>query len=310
MPRTCPRCSAALTACTFGATAVDGCSTCGGLWLDSQELNKLTRDPSTGLMEVERAFASVMYSPGSGDMHCPQCAQPLREFSFPHTPNVKLDACPGCKGIWADDGELGAIAQRVAEHRPATTSATPADTVRLQARTLTGFLLSSPCHKCKTSNPASSIVCWACGASLKAREIYHLCPRCNHPLEERSCGAASGTKVDVCLLCTGVWMEAGEVSAFCQLGFEAVNDIQSVLSRHQTHPKGNRADCMARCPACHSEMVSQTYGSRRTVQADRCSNCRSLWLDAGELLTVVELVQSGDFTLESARSSDAWADAQ
>jgi uncharacterized protein len=310
MPMNCPRCSAALTECTFGATAIDGCSTCGGVWFDSQELNKLTRDPSVGLMEVERALERVLASSGAGDMHCPKCAQPLREFSFPHTPNVKLDACPGCKGIWADDGELGTIAQRIADNRPAATTPTHADTVRLQARTLTGFLLSCPCHKCKTANPASSLLCWACGANLKARAVYHLCPRCNQPLEARSFGSASETKVDVCLLCTGVWMEAGEVSAFCQLGLEAVNEVQSVLSGHQTHSKANRFDGSARCPACHFEMVSQTYGSRRTVQADRCSNCKSLWLDAGELLTVLDLVQSGDFVFTSARTSDAWADAQ
>lgn len=308
---TCPRCNAALTECRFGATSVDGCSSCGGLWFDSDELNKLTRDPSVGLMEVERTFERAIYaSPSGGDMRCPKCTQPLREFSFPHTPAIKLNACPTCKGIWADDGELASIAQRIAEQHPTATQATPVETVRLQARILTGFLLSAPCHKCGTANPASSVVCWACGAGLKARAIYHLCPRCNLPLEERSSGVSSATKVDVCVMCTGVWMEAGEVTAFCQLGIEAVSDIQSLTSWQQNSPKQPRLGCTARCPACHFEMQPQVYGSRRTVQADRCVNCNSMWLDGGELLPLFELIRSGDFVSLEARASDPWADSE
>jgi Zn-finger nucleic acid-binding protein len=306
----CPRCDAELTACKLGATTIDGCSGCGGLWFDSQELNKLTRDPSVALMEVERAFEHALFSSGSGgDMQCPRCSRPLREFSFPHTPDVALDACPGCKGIWVDDGELGTIAKRIAEHQ--RTAAPPANTVQQQARVVTGFLLSIPCPMCRTSNPASCSLCWQCGANLQARPVYRLCPRCCQPMEERACGEGSDTKVDVCLFCTGVWLQAGEISAFASLGIDAVDEIQSCVVRQ---PMSRMADSLTErtvhCPGCHHAMERQTYGARRRVNTDRCLNCQSLWLDAGELVAVYELIHAGEFASAADRAADPWADAE
>jgi Zn-finger nucleic acid-binding protein len=291
---------------------VDGCSGCGGLWFDSQELNKLTRDPSVGLMEVERTFEHAFFSSGTGgSMQCPRCSVPLRAFSFPHTPNITLDACQACKGIWVDDGELGEIASRIAQSKPAATPQSHSDIVQLQARTLTGFLLSVPCPKCHTGNPASCNTCFSCGAGLQARAVYRLCPRCNQPLEERACGAGSDTKVDVCMICTGVWLDAGEASAFARLGIEAVDEIQSCVVQHPTTRfADSMTDRPARCPACSHQMETQTYGTRRRVQTDRCVNCHSLWLDAGELVAVYELIQAGDFVSAAARGADPWANAE
>src|SRR5262249_26033038 len=114
MAKPCPRCTSALSERAFGATTIDGCTSCGGLWFDCQELNRVTHDPTVGLMEIERTFQRAVFSDGSGgDMQCPTCTQPLREFSFPHTPNITLDACSTCRGIWVDDGEIGAIAERL-----------------------------------------------------------------------------------------------------------------------------------------------------------------------------------------------------
>src|SRR5213082_1857281 len=116
----CPRCSATLTERRFGSEALDGCSECGGLWFDYKELQALTRDPETGLMEVERAFQpSIAGERAGGEMKCPKCSEALYAFSFQHTPSVRLDACPQCRGIWVDDGELQVIAERMGAARPA-----------------------------------------------------------------------------------------------------------------------------------------------------------------------------------------------
>jgi hypothetical protein len=36
-------------------------------------------------------------------MKCPKCGADLRERDFQ---NVKVDVCPGCHGIWIDQGEI------------------------------------------------------------------------------------------------------------------------------------------------------------------------------------------------------------
>src|SRR5579871_1123745 len=101
MNHSCPRCNGILTERTFGHETLDGCTCCGGLWFDYQELNALTRDPDTGLMEVERAFQpNLGANHTDGAMRCPKCNDALYGFCFPHTPNVALNACPRCKGIW------------------------------------------------------------------------------------------------------------------------------------------------------------------------------------------------------------------
>jgi uncharacterized protein len=44
----CPRCDGKLEAKTFEDVAVDTCAKCGGLWLDSGELERLTKDDGSG----------------------------------------------------------------------------------------------------------------------------------------------------------------------------------------------------------------------------------------------------------------------
>src|SRR5437870_617540 len=147
MRNDCPRCGDQLTNQAFGTISVDGCQGCGGLWFDYNELNGLVRDRQAGLMAVERAFNPALFSRSSGgEMKCPKCPDSsLYRFSFPHTPNVDLDACPTCKGIWVDDGELQKIAERLGTTQStqiplATGASQPLN--REQIRTVTSFLLS------------------------------------------------------------------------------------------------------------------------------------------------------------------------
>src|SRR5678816_1826222 len=128
------------------------------MWFDCQELNRVAHDAFVGLMEVERTFQRAMFSDGTGgDMRCPSCEAQLREFSFPHTPNVSLDACPACKGIWVDDGEIAAIAERMGCSHPSAPAPVASEVQRLQSRAVTGFLISAPCPNCDTTNPAGSL---------------------------------------------------------------------------------------------------------------------------------------------------------
>ena len=46
-------------------------------------------------------------------MVCPVCSSELQEFEFKHAPGIKLNGCPQCKGIWADEGELDDLYRRM-----------------------------------------------------------------------------------------------------------------------------------------------------------------------------------------------------
>jgi len=304
----CPKCAERLEARAFGMVTVDGCAGCGGLWFDHQELNSLARDPSVGLMEVERAFQQPLAAvPAGGSMRCPRCRVELYEFTFPHTPEVRLDACPACKGIWLDDGELQQIAERIARGRQEPgRAAAEAERVREHARLAASFLLSAPCPSCRTTNPAASPVCWACGAPIRTRAAARFCPRCDRPLEELPLAGGS-TAVDACLSCGGVWFHQGELGALMQLGPEPVQAFQARL----TAGRATRGSLelvesrVARCPGCHYGMERKGFGGSEELTVDTCTHCGGAWLDGGELVAVCQVLLRRGGGMPAAR--DPWA---
>jgi Zn-finger nucleic acid-binding protein len=142
---------------------VDGCDGCGGVWFDRSELTAVAQAQAAQLTELEDRF---QHSPFALDtnakMYCPHCKVELFEFEFQHSPGIKLDGCPQCKGIWIDDGELLAIHNRLAAAQPPNHP-----TTQQRAHQALGFLTNVACPHCKQPNPSASLVCWACGAVLK-----------------------------------------------------------------------------------------------------------------------------------------------
>src|SRR5687768_1689178 len=112
--KACPRCNASLTEAALGGISVDGCRGCGGIWFEHVELTVLARASADRLGELEDRFQpSPADRKRQARMSCPTCAVELFEFEFKHSPGIRLDACPKCKGIWVDDGELEAIRKRL-----------------------------------------------------------------------------------------------------------------------------------------------------------------------------------------------------
>ena len=110
MARTCPRCSTGLeprsvTNDTFAIT-VDDCKDCGGLFLDRGELARLAPDSAS----VKELANQLLCEPEAGkhDIACPHCTGQMHLTSIPE-PEVQLDICGGCKGIWFDQNELEAL---------------------------------------------------------------------------------------------------------------------------------------------------------------------------------------------------------
>lgn len=310
MSKICPRCGNTLTPRNFGAGHLDGCEQCGGMWFDRDELNRITRDPSVGLIEVERAFCrAIPAEQCHGEMKCPNCAVSLAPFTFPHSPNIPLHFCRQCKGIWLDEGEMEAIANRIASARkPATPPPPPPPTTgelrRQQTRNVVGFLLSIPCPACNTTNPVSSLVCWACGKPLQAREILHLCPRCDIPLTEVE---VAWMHLDACPQCAGVWLAEGRLPVFLQLDVHACARVRESLVALCENPHVPHHARLARCPACHYEMHLHLFGSEGSVEINICSHCKSVWLDAGQLMAAYELVQREGFLCLRGGEADIWS---
>lgn len=103
---------------------LDRCPSCGGVWLDPGELERLEAyarehkkniDPyAKAVDQVRRAFAHAHRpisstpeeAPEPDILSCPACDGPMlpREWSIGTL--VDVDICLECRGIWLDPGEL------------------------------------------------------------------------------------------------------------------------------------------------------------------------------------------------------------
>ncbi len=61
---------------------------------------------------------------------------------------------------------------------------------------------------------------------------------------------------------------------------EALEKLRAGKSDSAETPEEATATVALNCPRCHIPLVEITYAD---VKIDRCTNCKGLWLDAGEL---------------------------
>ena len=273
---------------------VDGCDQCGGVWFDVNELGALAQAGKATI-----GWAEQLFEPGAeplevDEARCPKCGVALYEFEFKHTPGITLDACPRCRGIWVDDGELEAMAARMPVKQAGETerrgSGDPqAQRLRERTRMAAGVLQQFPCPGCGEQNPTSALACWKCGAALRGRRGAMLCPRCDGPL---CCKPADVSDLDVgearvdhCEDCGGVWVDLDAFSVLMTLPATFLEQWQAHLLAAARAAAIDRAHRLL-CPVCQITLEERIFGEKSGVYVDRCTACQGTWLDRGELVMV------------------------
>lgn len=103
----CPKCEQALHPRRFGEVVVDQCPVCQGVWLDLGELPVLRQQQNTHYSQGsgETAVYNVLSAP------CPHCGGDghMTRIHDLARPEIVMDTCPVCYGIWLDGGELDAL---------------------------------------------------------------------------------------------------------------------------------------------------------------------------------------------------------
>jgi hypothetical protein len=90
---------------------IDHCAGCGGIWLDSGELDVLLDDPvqAKRLLETFRQVASATEQPRK----CPICDKKMAKVAVGRSdPPLMIDKCLRNDGLWFDGGELQDILTR------------------------------------------------------------------------------------------------------------------------------------------------------------------------------------------------------
>lgn len=112
MARACPVCDLPLAPSQLHGQEVDRCARCRGIYFDAGELE--------AVVDLVRLFAQVEL--GEPEIDSANEREPARDLVCPvdRTSMEKfevggevVDRCPGCHGVWLDDGEVAAL--RLAE---------------------------------------------------------------------------------------------------------------------------------------------------------------------------------------------------
>lgn len=303
--RACPRCQVLLREHVLGPVTIDGCDTCGGLWFDTDELTQLAKGGQETVVAAEGVFAppepvgDVVTAKGL----CPCCAVPLYAFQFAHTPEVTLDACASCRGVWIDDGELEAIGRRLAPKAPVQNARPTPASVRQRARQALGFIQRVPCTKCGEENPESALTCWACGATMGHRKSGRLCPRCDSRLDYITADDLEirpPPSLDHCPDCGGIWIQRECLSPLIDVDIKDLKRWDARLAA-QVRGGAETREVEILCPVCQVLLDERPYARDGSVLIDQCKCCQGTWLDGGELVVIKRISIEQDVW---ARSDD------
>jgi len=101
----CPVCQNAMITLELADVEIDHCINCGGIWLDSGELELLMDDPAKArrLLDSFREHRSATEEPRK----CPICRRKMAKIIVGQSmPPLLIDKCRRSDGLWFDKNEL------------------------------------------------------------------------------------------------------------------------------------------------------------------------------------------------------------
>ena len=101
MRRSCPRDRTDLVEEKHKDVTVDACPECQGIFLDKNELKKLTGDA-----DLNKHLRDMTGYDVDSELICPSCGGLM---DIEHVRGVEVEVCLTCFGLWLDHGELDAL---------------------------------------------------------------------------------------------------------------------------------------------------------------------------------------------------------
>jgi len=107
----CPICKNAMITLELAEVEIDHCTDCGGIWLDSGELEILLGSPDHAkeLLDSFNVDTTVTEQPRK----CPICDRKMHKIVVgSDKPTLLIDKCRRGDGLWFDKGELQDVLAR------------------------------------------------------------------------------------------------------------------------------------------------------------------------------------------------------
>jgi len=105
----CPRCSVELSAINREDGVISRCSTCGGLWVDGTDLNKILLHANLPALSAIGGQINVEEMTGQ----CPACSVDLVVVEGGEKHALSYDTCESCGGRWVDGEDAETVPETV-----------------------------------------------------------------------------------------------------------------------------------------------------------------------------------------------------
>ncbi len=117
----CPKCKGEMRKSRYGDVVVDSCDMCYGIWLDKEELVKISDSSENNLDKTVKEIRDLMNTENKTideqDIACPNCNKPMSKIQFQTKNETLVDKCVKCEGMWFDAGELVSLTEAVEEEK-------------------------------------------------------------------------------------------------------------------------------------------------------------------------------------------------
>lgn len=106
------------------------------------------------------------------------------------------------------------------------------------------------------------------------------CPVCREPMIVLE---LDEVEIDHCIVCRGIWLDAGEL----ELLLEDTDEKNKLLSSFEVDI--NACEKRRKCPICMKKMDKIQCGVESRVLIDKCTRNDGIWFDEGELKQIIEM---------------------
>lgn len=107
MPR-CPLCKTQADLIKYEGVPIYNCGSCGGHWITKARLDVILARRQVVMPDpVKQKMIEIADASNSTQkLWCMTCGKDMLKEQFRYWPEIQIDCCPKCGGIWLDRGEL------------------------------------------------------------------------------------------------------------------------------------------------------------------------------------------------------------
>jgi len=104
----CPKCGKEMGVKQYSGIDYKQCVGCGGLWFDALEAEELSGIRGAATIDTGNLSQGEQMNK-KWETSCPVCSVSMRVVHDLKYPEIQLDSCPSCHGLFFDAGEFKAF---------------------------------------------------------------------------------------------------------------------------------------------------------------------------------------------------------